>query len=185
MKLGKGSLIKPMVDGPQPAEAARQLEEESFVCPGCHSVGFEMSVLGPHSCTFCDGTESGNPPTVKEIARARADVLARRTPGGISNRAAAVRGVLALVDAALDRTLEELCAIEPGLSQFLRDPRHRQNFGKAATRFAKESRKFKKYPRAAQREVLLRAEAAFAQARDEMRRLGDRLTQEADDAQQP
>lgn len=33
-----------------------------FECPTCKSKGFEVSVLGPMRCTFCDGTESGNPP---------------------------------------------------------------------------------------------------------------------------
>lgn len=31
-------------------------------CPTCKSKGFEVSVLGPTRCTFCDGTDSGNPP---------------------------------------------------------------------------------------------------------------------------
>lgn len=32
-------------------------------CPGCGSSGFSPSVLGEGRCTFCDGTEGGNPPT--------------------------------------------------------------------------------------------------------------------------
>lgn len=36
-------------------------------CPTCKSVGFEISTLGKHRCTFCDGTEGGCPPTIKEI----------------------------------------------------------------------------------------------------------------------
>jgi hypothetical protein len=32
------------------------------LCPTCGSVGFEESILGPHRCTFCDGSEGGNPP---------------------------------------------------------------------------------------------------------------------------
>ena len=36
-------------------------------CPTCKSSGFEISKLGPHRCTFCDGTEGGNPPTKDDI----------------------------------------------------------------------------------------------------------------------
>lgn len=32
------------------------------LCPRCGSRGFEASVLGDGYCTFCDGTEGGNPP---------------------------------------------------------------------------------------------------------------------------
>lgn len=35
-------------------------------CPTCHSKGFEPSVLDPTRCTFCDGTDSGNPPTQED-----------------------------------------------------------------------------------------------------------------------
>jgi hypothetical protein len=31
-------------------------------CPTCNSKGFKVSILGPDRCTFCDGTEGGNPP---------------------------------------------------------------------------------------------------------------------------
>lgn len=31
-------------------------------CPTCKSEGFLPSVLGPDRCSFCDGTEGGNPP---------------------------------------------------------------------------------------------------------------------------
>lgn len=31
-------------------------------CKTCKSVGFDKSVLGDDRCTFCDGTEGGNPP---------------------------------------------------------------------------------------------------------------------------
>lgn len=34
-------------------------------CERCSSKGFEKSVTGV-GCTFCDGTEGGNPPTFKE-----------------------------------------------------------------------------------------------------------------------
>ena len=34
----------------------------STKCPTCKSIGFEPSILGPDRCTFCDGTEGGNPP---------------------------------------------------------------------------------------------------------------------------
>ena len=32
-----------------------------LVCPTCYSKGFEISIL-ENRCTFCDGTEGGNPP---------------------------------------------------------------------------------------------------------------------------
>lgn len=35
--------------------------EDSFECPVCKSIGFELSITGD-GCTFCDGTEGGNPP---------------------------------------------------------------------------------------------------------------------------
>ncbi len=35
-------------------------------CPTCHSKGWEISVLGPDRCTFCDGTYGGNPPTYQD-----------------------------------------------------------------------------------------------------------------------
>lgn len=35
-----------------------------MTCPTCQSQGFAVSKLGPTRCTFCDGTEGGNPPTV-------------------------------------------------------------------------------------------------------------------------
>lgn len=31
-------------------------------CPSCGSFGFPISTRGPAECTFCDGTEGGNPP---------------------------------------------------------------------------------------------------------------------------
>lgn len=31
-------------------------------CPSCGSSGFPVSVRGLAECTFCDGTEGGNPP---------------------------------------------------------------------------------------------------------------------------
>jgi len=34
------------------------------VCKTCGSVGFDKSLLGIHRCTFCDGTEGGNPPDI-------------------------------------------------------------------------------------------------------------------------
>ena len=36
-------------------------------CITCSSQGFNKSVLGPHRCTFCDGTEGGHPPKPEEI----------------------------------------------------------------------------------------------------------------------
>jgi hypothetical protein len=36
-------------------------------CPTCSSQGFDVSVLGPDRCTFCDGSEGGNPPTEEDI----------------------------------------------------------------------------------------------------------------------
>lgn len=53
-----------------------------FHCPGCNSLGFDQSKLGPDRCTFCDGTEGGNPPcvlTVREWYRIQRGALwARR-----------------------------------------------------------------------------------------------------------
>lgn len=40
---------------------------ENRKCPTCSSIGFEVSGLGLDRCTFCDGTEGGNPPTAEEI----------------------------------------------------------------------------------------------------------------------
>lgn len=48
-------------------------------CPGCKSKGFAPSVLGPDRCTFCDGTEGGNPPTREEIKEAQR--LLRKSAG--------------------------------------------------------------------------------------------------------
>ena len=49
-------------------------------CPSCNSSGFQVSILGPDRCTFCDGTEGGNPPVEKcatgSEARRRAEELA-------------------------------------------------------------------------------------------------------------
>lgn len=36
--------------------------EDREECPSCRSKGFLPSVLGADRCTFCDGTEGGNPP---------------------------------------------------------------------------------------------------------------------------
>ena len=36
--------------------------EENRTCPTCEATGFQQSTLGPDRCTFCDGTEGGNPP---------------------------------------------------------------------------------------------------------------------------
>lgn len=41
-----------------------------WMCTTCKSMGFEVSVLGKDRCTFCDGTEGGNPPTQEEIDEA-------------------------------------------------------------------------------------------------------------------
>lgn len=43
----------------------------TFNCLACGSSGFDVSVLGPGRCTFCDGTEGGNPPTEEEINQAK------------------------------------------------------------------------------------------------------------------
>lgn len=48
-----------------------------LLCPGCASKGFAVSRLGPDGCEFCDGTESGNPPTEEEI---QAHQVARHDP---------------------------------------------------------------------------------------------------------
>jgi len=56
-----------------------------MTCPTCQSQGFEVSKLGPTRCTFCDGTEGGNPPTVltvREWFRVMRGQLWARDPGG-------------------------------------------------------------------------------------------------------
>lgn len=35
-------------------------------CPSCGAKGFDQSILGADRCTFCDGTEGGNPPRPAE-----------------------------------------------------------------------------------------------------------------------
>lgn len=40
-------------------------------CITCGSQGFDVLVLGPDRCTFCDGTEGGNPPTQEDIEEAK------------------------------------------------------------------------------------------------------------------
>lgn len=44
--------------------AAENIEKAltSVPCKTCGGKGFPASVLGPDRCTFCDGTEGGNPP---------------------------------------------------------------------------------------------------------------------------
>lgn len=41
---------------------SESLPDGRRTCPCCKSVGFDVSVLGGDRCTFCDGTEGGNPP---------------------------------------------------------------------------------------------------------------------------
>ena len=50
-----------------------EFDREEFIrlcyresCPTCQSSGFQASVLVPYRCTFCDGTEGGNPPEVQK-----------------------------------------------------------------------------------------------------------------------
>ena len=43
-------------------DAIRRNGDTVRVCPGCRSKGFPASILGLGRCTFCDGTEGGNPP---------------------------------------------------------------------------------------------------------------------------
>jgi hypothetical protein len=53
-------------------QRVQQLELEGILepatqprtCPTCGSKGFDVSVLGPDRCSFCDGTEGGNPPVI-------------------------------------------------------------------------------------------------------------------------
>lgn len=40
-------------------------------CPTCKSKGFPLSTLGADRCTFCDGTEGGNPPERRLTAAER------------------------------------------------------------------------------------------------------------------
>ena len=35
-----------------------------FCCPTCRSKGFDISITGPLRCSFCDGTEGGQGPTI-------------------------------------------------------------------------------------------------------------------------
>lgn len=37
-------------------------EPDFIPCPGCGSLGFDSSPLGPSRCSFCDGTENATPP---------------------------------------------------------------------------------------------------------------------------
>ncbi len=39
--------------------------KQVYECPVCKSKGFEPSITGK-GCTFCDGTEGGNPPDKKD-----------------------------------------------------------------------------------------------------------------------
>jgi hypothetical protein len=39
-----------------------------MACPTCKSEGFKFSRLGQDRCTFCDGTEGGNPPSDIDVA---------------------------------------------------------------------------------------------------------------------
>lgn len=55
------------VSGPPLRQPAIVPKAPGRICPGCQSVGFEVSALGPDRCTFCDGTEGGNPPTLEQI----------------------------------------------------------------------------------------------------------------------
>jgi len=50
----------PTSSPPDEREALRP--ESTKTCPTCKSKGFDLSILGPDRCTFCDGTEGGNPP---------------------------------------------------------------------------------------------------------------------------
>ena len=174
MKLGKGSLhrkVQPTVDGPQPAEALRQLMTSEEIQP---SVGDKLAV------------------ELNRENEARADVLTRRTPGGISNRAAAVRGVLAVVDLTLTRRLEQIthwlraeCPLVKGTEEavaYIHEYKHRQDFNKAFIRLVAEADKARKYPRHQQRQALQDAAQAFAEARDTMRAAGDDLTRRSDAA---
>jgi len=54
-----------------------------FRCPTCKSVGFNMSLLGPTRCEFCDGTFGGYPPTDDEIS----DALDQRVKAARSSNA--------------------------------------------------------------------------------------------------
>lgn len=44
------------------------MNEREPKCPTCGSRGFDDSIL-PDRCTFCDGTEGGNPPTQDDVRR--------------------------------------------------------------------------------------------------------------------
>lgn len=42
------------------------MNNEQRICPTCKSRGFPTSILGTDHCTFCDGTEGGNPPDLNK-----------------------------------------------------------------------------------------------------------------------
>jgi hypothetical protein len=48
------------------------VRDNVLVCETCGGIGFDESVLGPERCTFCDGTEGGNPPTEGEVVAYKA-----------------------------------------------------------------------------------------------------------------
>lgn len=56
-------------DAPQEAVATTEVEVPASgrLCAGCGSKGFAPSILGPDRCTFCDGTEGGNPPGLEDF----------------------------------------------------------------------------------------------------------------------
>lgn len=49
---------------------------DSYECLVCKSKGFKLSVTG-NGCTFCDGTEGGNPPDCRENKRKGGDIMTK------------------------------------------------------------------------------------------------------------
>lgn len=158
-----------VIDGPQPDEALRRLmtSEEDQPSAG-DKFAAELQV------------------EIAALKEARPDIFERRTPGGISKRAAAVRAELAKVDAKLEEDLamalepEPFEGLDPAIREFvsvvIRDPKHRQDFNKAARNLWTEALKTRKYPYECQRMALAVAAGAFEHARDAMRACGDELT---------
>lgn len=62
--VGAGGLGPEVLDWPDRNRLIGNLADR-YECPTCKSKGFQPSVL-VNRCTFCDGTEGGNPPTGDE-----------------------------------------------------------------------------------------------------------------------
>ena len=56
------------------------MSDQRRICPTCNSKGFPVSKFYPDRCSFCDGTEGGNPPTESDLKEFQ-DSLSRRCFG--------------------------------------------------------------------------------------------------------